>query len=143
MKTSLQESLESGITFAAIGLVAALAVPPLLTSIAATMGLAAGGLVGAATIAGVLGTAMVFGGFGILYPRMKSLFGFGSGGQSPEMTSGTAAATVSDSRQIDVNAQQAPEQPPQTDIGEPANTTFSQRIDAERIARKADARLSI
>jgi len=59
------------------------------------------------------------------------------------MTSGTAAATVSDSRQIDVNAQQAPEQPPQTDIGEPANTTFSQRIDAERIARKADARLSI
>jgi hypothetical protein len=143
MKASVRESLKSGITFAAIGLVAALAVPPLLTSVAATMGLAAGGLLGAATIAGVLGTVLVFGGFGILYPRLKSLLGFGSGRQSPELTSETAAGKESDSRQIDINPQQAPEHPLQTDIGEPANTTFCQKVGAERIARKAGARLSI
>ena len=143
MEAHARDSLKGGIVFAAIGVILALTVPPLLASAAAAMGLAAGGLLGAATVAGVLGSALVFGGFGMLYPRVKSLLDPASGKGQPEVASQIAAARGSDSRQQDVDPPQAPEQFLQSASGERAKATFCQKLDADRTQRKAADSLGI
>jgi hypothetical protein len=137
MKSRAQESLKSGIVFAAVGVVLALTVPPLLASAAATMGLAAGGLLGAATVTGVLGSTLVFGGFGMLYPRVKSWLAPASLKQQPDSASQSAAARGLDPRQQEVDSVQAPERVPQNASAEPAKATFCQKLDADRSQRKA------
>ena len=143
MEARTRESLKSGIVFAAVGVILALTVPPLLASAAATIGLAAGGLLGAATVAGVLGSALVFGGFGMLYPRVKSLLDSASGKQQPEVASQSATARGSDSRQRDVDSPQAPEQFPQEASGERTKATFCKKLEADRAQRKAADSLGI
>jgi len=119
MESRTQKSLKSGIVFAAVGVVLALTIPALLASAAATMGIATGGLLGAATVTGVLGSALAFGGFGMLYPRLKSWLTPASLEQQPDIASQSAAARGFDSRRQEVDSVQAPEQVPQEATEEP------------------------
>jgi hypothetical protein len=129
--------------FAVVGVVLALAAPPLLASAAAAMGLAAGGLLGAATVAGVVGSALGFGGFGMLYPRVKSFLGSAFSKQQPDVASESAASGVSDSRHADVASLQAPGQDLQNISGERTRTTFCQKLDADRAQKRATDSLAI
>lgn len=143
MESHTRESLKSGVVLAAVGVVLALTVPPLLASAAATMGIAAGGLLGAATVTGVIGSALVFGGFGMLYPRVKSWLASASGKQQPDSAGQSAPAREEDSRQQDVVPLQAPEPLQQKASEERVKPTFCHKLDADRSQRKAGDSLSI
>jgi hypothetical protein len=127
--------------FAVVGVVLALTAPPLLAAAAATMGLAAGGLLNAATAAGVVGSALAFGGFGMLYPRVKSFVGSAFGKQRPDVIS-QRGTSESDSRHPEADSPDAPEQSPQNVSGERTRTTFCQKLDAERAQKTAIDSLS-
>jgi len=143
MDAPARESLKFGMIFAVVGVVLALAAPPLLASAAATMGLAAGGLLNAATAAGVVGSALAFGGFGMLYPRVKSFLGSAFGNQQPDAASQSAASGVPDSGHPDLDSPQAPGQDLQNISGERARTTFCQRLDADRAQKRTTDSLGI
>src|ERR1700728_3155263 len=139
MVSPARESLKSGIIFAVVGVVLALTAPPLLAVAAATMGIAAGGLLGAATVAGVVGSALAFGGFGMLLPRIKSFLGSAVSRQQPDVAGQSAAPGVLDSRQQDVDFPQYQ----QNISGQRTGTTFCQKLDAERAQTRATESLGI
>jgi hypothetical protein len=142
MASPARESLKSGMVFAVVGVALALTAPPLLAAAAAAMGLAAGGLLGAATVAGVVGSALAFGGFGMLYPRVKSFVGSAFGKQQPDVIGQSAASGLSD-RQSNVDSLQAPVRDLQNISGDRTGTTFCQKLDAERAQARATESLSI
>ena|ERR1700728_2223161 len=143
MVSPARASLKSGMIFAVVGVVLALTAPPLLASAAAVMGLAAGGLLGAATVAGVVGSALGFGGFGMLYPRVKSFLGSAFSKQQPDLAGQSAGPGVSDSRQRDVDSLPAPGQGLQDISGARPTTTFCQKLDADRARQRAPDSLAI
>lgn len=91
----------------------------------------------------MLGSALVFGGFGMLYPRVKSWLAPASLKQQPDMASQSAAAREGDSRQQEVDSLQAPEQFLQGASAERAKATFCQKLEADRSQRKAADSLSL
>lgn len=141
MGAPARESLKTGMIFAAVGVALALVVPSLLASAAAMTGLAAGSFLGAA---GVVGSALVFGGFGVLYPSVKSFVGSAFGNQQPDAASQSAASRVSgDSRHADVDSLPAPGQDLQNVSGEHTTTTFCQKLDADRAQKRSADSLGI
>ena len=142
MVSPARESLKSGMIFGVVGVVLALTAPALLASAAAMMGLAAGSFLGAATMAGVVGSAVVFGGFGMLYPRAKSFLASAFGKQQPDVVGQSAASRLSD-RQSNVDSLQAPVRGLQNISGDRTGTTFCQKLDAERAQARATESLGI
>jgi hypothetical protein len=143
MDARTRDSLKSGIIFAAVGVALALAAPPLLASAAAMMSFGAGGLLGAVSVSGVVASALVFGGLGMLYPRVKSLLDSASGKLPTEVSSQSIPARVGGSRQRGGEPSQASEQLLEDSLGDRANATFCQKLDADRARRNAADSLGV
>jgi hypothetical protein len=134
MKEIVKEALKSSLLLALIGAAVAVAVPFVLASM---LGAATAGTLGVITGVGVLHTALLFGGFGLLDPIMRPLFSFIFGKDPPEQAGQTAPGKgPSDSRQFNINILQAPQQGQEQAIVE---SNYRQRIEAERVTAALNA----
>lgn len=134
MMDIIRKSIRTSLMFAAVGALVAVGAPLVLTGL---MGAASAGSLGTFTAASVTHLSIVFGLFGLLTPIAESLCDRVFGAEKQPAPAAPAAAPNSESRQVNIDIQQAPELSQQRTL---INADFRTKVEAGRAAEGEDYR---